>query len=561
LEPPLPAVDDKPFTLDYAESELVFGLVYAVGTDYLPVQNFLEDQISLCGYSRNRLHISEWFREIIDRLGLTHSLPTEPEYDRVEARINAGNMLRAKSQLPDLFASYAASKIYSTRNGLDGEEPGAHKKTAHLLISLKRPEEVETLRKIYGPGFFLIGIFAGEAERIDFLVKRKGLERPQAEELIQRDEREDDDSGQRTRDTFQMADVFVAVKNGQYEQGLGRFLRLVFGEPLTTPTRDEHAMFLAYAASLRSGSLARQVGAALTCSHGDVIAVGCNDVPAPGGGLYWDDDEADFRDHTRGEDSNDQQKARILDDIARQFRQHFLPERDEEAFLAEARSVLRGTLLSDITEFGRSMHAEMEALSAAGRTGVSFRDATLYTTTFPCHTCTRHIVAAGIKRVVYIEPYPKSLASELHSDAIRLLADETPPPGVPGRKDDRIPFEPFLGIGPRRFFDLFSLKLSSGYTIERKADDGRVVKWDQRHARPRVPMPPTSYIEREQLVSTRLNRIFARVKENESATASPTPRDERIGVLVPPREDGAPGRKVARLEDRRSIDIAASGRK
>ncbi|MDN3612645.1 hypothetical protein QWZ16_23945 [Vibrio ostreicida] len=26
---------------------------------------------------------------------------------------------------------------------------------------------------------------------------------------------------------------------------------------------------------------------------------------------------------------------------------------------------------------------------------------------FPCHNCAKHIVASGIKRVVYVEPYPK----------------------------------------------------------------------------------------------------------------------------------------------------------
>lgn len=58
--------------------------------------------------------------------------------------------------------------------------------------------------------------------------------------------------------------------------------------------------------------------------------------------------------------------------------------------------------------------------------------------------------------MVYIEPYPKSRAVDLHGDAIRL-----------GRNADRkergtddeskIPFVPFVGIGPRRFFDLFSM--------------------------------------------------------------------------------------------------------
>lgn len=40
----------------------------------------------------------------------------------------------------------------------------------------------------------------------------------------------------------------------------------------------------------------------------------------------------------------------------------------------------------------------------------------MFTTTFPCHICAKHIIAAGIKAVYYIEPYEKSLAIELHDD-------------------------------------------------------------------------------------------------------------------------------------------------
>ena len=124
----------------------------------------------------------------------------------------------------------------------------------------------------------------------------------------------------------------------------------------------------------------------------------------------------------------------------------------------QAKSILRPTGLTDITEFGRTVHAEMEALLACARTARSTRKATLYTTTFPCHNCCRHIIAAGIARVVYVEPYPKSKAPELHNDAISV--DQT--------VEKMVPFLPFNGIGPRRYFDLFSLMLSTGYPIERK---------------------------------------------------------------------------------------------
>ncbi|MBF4218320.1 deaminase, partial [Vibrio anguillarum] len=65
------------------------------------------------------------------------------------------------------------------------------------------------------------------------------------------------------------------------------------------------------------------------------------------------------------------------------------------------------------------VHAEMDAIVSLAR---SIRQSsvgmTLYSTTYPCHNCARHIVAAGILRVVYIEPYEKSLALKLHDDAL-----------------------------------------------------------------------------------------------------------------------------------------------
>jgi len=56
-----------------------------------------------------------------------------------------------------------------------------------------------------------------------------------------------------------------------------------------------------------------------------------------------------------------------------------------------------------------------------------------------------------------------------------------------------------MGIGPRRFFDLFSMKLSNGYPLKRKQKpDGTKVKWKVGdEALVRLPMPRTTYLERE----------------------------------------------------------------
>jgi hypothetical protein len=118
---------------------------------------------------------------------------------------------------------------------------------------------------------------------------------------------------------------------------------------------------------------------------------------------------------------------------------------------------------------------------------VNVTGATLFTTTFPCHNCAKHIVSAGITRVVYIEPYPKSMAGALFGDTISI---DQPVTG-------RVGFSPFVGVGPRRYFDLFSLKLGSGYPIKRKDDYGNVLSWRSEGAKPRTSFGPSSYIERE----------------------------------------------------------------
>jgi cytidine deaminase len=87
---------------------------------------------------------------------------------------------------------------------------------------------------------------------------------------------------------------------------------------------------------------------------------------------------------------------------------------------AKLKAALKDSPIADLTEYGHAMHAEMEALLACDRAGVSPRGGTLYTTTFPCHNCTKHIVAAGIERLVYVEPDLKSKAGELHGDSIAI---------------------------------------------------------------------------------------------------------------------------------------------
>lgn len=49
----------------------------------------------------------------------------------------------------------------------------------------------------------------------------------------------------------------------------------------------------------------------------------------------------------------------------------------------------------------RAIHSEIDAICMAAKLGVSIEGASIYVTRYPCESCAKALVAAGIKRVVY----------------------------------------------------------------------------------------------------------------------------------------------------------------
>jgi hypothetical protein len=143
-------------------------------------------------------------------------------------------------------------------------------------------------------------------------------------------------------------------------------------------------------------------------------------------------------------------------------------------------TVLKDTRLLNLTEFGREVHAEVSAILSAARLGIATAGSILYTTTFPCHNCAKHIVAAGISKVVYIEPYAKSFAEDFHPDSIDVEAD-TP-------LAQRVLFEPFVGVSPRKYQDWFRAG-------PRKDAVGKVLEWKPPEQPPIFSRPGTGGID------------------------------------------------------------------
>jgi dCMP deaminase len=79
-------------------------------------------------------------------------------------------------------------------------------------------------------------------------------------------------------------------------------------------------------------------------------------------------------------------------------------------------------------EVCRALHAEQNAIIQAAVHGVPLQGhVTCYNTTLPCVTCTKMLINANIRRIVYRDPYPDELAHELLAEAGVELVQWQPP--------------------------------------------------------------------------------------------------------------------------------------
>lgn len=340
---------------------------------------------------------------------------------------------------------------------------------AFIIDSLRHPSEVFLLREIYGDAFFLLGIVCDPAKRekrirenlFDRAKWSDASVKKEVADFLIRDEGAPQKYGQHVSDTFQESDFFVDNSQdagddlsitGMNDQ-LRRFVNLVTQKTIVRPSIPETAMHQARSSQMRSACLSRQVGAALVDQSGNIVATGTNDVPRAGGGLYGEtfasegntDSRCAFRDSVYC--SSNRQQNLIIDELIDQF-----PTLIEGKERSQVAKQLRSTRLGGLIEFSRAVHAEMDAILSASISGTSPRACRMYVTTYPCHYCARHIVASGVDEVQFIEPYPKSKATDLHDDSITTDSVDWVPPSSGG---SHVLFRPFVGVAPRLYRRVF----------------------------------------------------------------------------------------------------------
>lgn len=345
-----------------------------------------------------------------------------------------------------------------------GDEPVEPDGTrrAYILDSIRHPAEVELLRNVYQSAFVLVGIVCEEEKRLQRL-NRKYTDAGQksARKFMERDAKASEKYGQRVSDAFHLADIFLDNSTDRYDangeenehwlipDALHRLVKIITHAEVLRPTPAETAMNAAHGAQIRSACLSRQVGAALIDRNGNLVSTGTNEVPQAGGGVYGEDfnthEEHDHRCAYKNKYcSSTREQNELVDHLVKLLIENEASTRAPEVLVA----ILKDSRLSQLLEFSRAVHAEMDALLRAAREGMSTVGTRMFVTTYPCHYCARHIVAAGVDEVQFIEPYPKSRAIRLHPDAITTEPIGWIPPSKNGGK---LLFRPFVGVAPRLY--------------------------------------------------------------------------------------------------------------
>ena len=454
-------------------AEILVGIVARIGVDTKAIVQAIVDELKEYRYDTIEIHITDSIKGLLNLPPIIQ----EPIEARYTSYISACNDLRSKSS-DDIMAKLAIEAIKSRRSGTNKSD-SIQERRAYVINQIKRPEEFDLFRKVYGEHYVQISCHADEQARVEKLKQRIStdhFENPKnldwdtgARKLVNTDESQEDvRNGQRVRQVFPLSDVIInANSNKKAEEGIERFFKVLFGDKSVTPTKEEYGMELANTASQRSSDMSRQVGAAIFNKYMEVQALGCNESAKAGGGTYWEGDKDDGREFTLGRDFNGERRQAVLLDLVQRLKQAggLSPELEDakqirEFLFQRNDKIIADAQLMDSLEYGRSVHAEMNAITDAARGGHPIRECQLFTNTFPCHNCAKHIVAAGLSEVIYNHPYPKSYAQELFADSIVIN-----PPAEQALPQGRVTFRQFIGIlGPMyaRVFTKARWKIENG---------------------------------------------------------------------------------------------------
>ncbi len=294
------------------------------------------------------------------------------------------------------------------------------KSNNYVITGFRRPEEILYFKKLYQDQFYLLGVNSTYEDRLSRYkknsIKKFDKEIFDFEDLRDSNEYPIPKYGQRVQECYYHADYYIFNTNedkkdpkdsiGGFVKGaIHNFLNCISSkDPSAFIESNEIGMAYAYLATINSKCLKRFVGAAifnaderLHVSNNELLSVGYNSPPEKG--TKCDQKNGCYRDNLKTKFKCENCDNEILD---RKFCLYCAQKIDSKI-----------TLPRWLDEC-KSIHAEERAiLSIAKKRAFIGNNLVLYTTTYPCYLCAKTILEFGIRKIIYMEPYPMASSKEL----------------------------------------------------------------------------------------------------------------------------------------------------
>lgn len=203
-----------------------------------------------------------------------------------------------------------------------------------------------------------------------------------------------------------------------------KYASLILHPGLISPSAEERCMMVAYTAKFNSGCLSRQVGAVITNQYHSVRTIGWNDVPYGQipcslrnlkdltNGTIPHQENIKYiysKFELSGETSYDNKKYTFLDKIKEDYKNLEQASCNMKGLpFSYCFKTLENRYSGDKNQvFTRSLHAEENAMMQMVKYGGEpLINGIIYVTASPCELCSKKLYQIGVRKIVYIDPYP-----------------------------------------------------------------------------------------------------------------------------------------------------------
>lgn len=304
------------------------------------------------------------------------------------------------------------------------------KPTYIVVDAFRNPFEVMFFKERYS-AFYLMSVNTEQKHIEDRLSRKLNMTIEDIEKMHKKEASKntiDKDSSfvsQNIPVCIQKSDIYIS-NNGLFGKTIShefygqiiKFISLIQHPGLITPSLDEKMMQIAYTAKLNSACLSRQVGASITNENGSLKAIGWNSV-AEGQTPCLLRSKEELLQGTESSSYSEYEKSEKFKAPLIRFQKPINEQTLKGRNVSFCFSEIHNKYVNDennITQnykcdknqvHTRSLHAEENAfLQIAKYGGEGIKNGTLYSTASPCELCSKKSYQLGIKRIVYIDPYP-----------------------------------------------------------------------------------------------------------------------------------------------------------